>query len=130
MNQRRNLNPKNIIQPGGPYSQAVLSPASGQLLHISGQVAIRLDGSVPADFAEQAELVWTNLSEVLREADMEISHLLKVVTYITDAALLPRLGPVRAKFLGENRPASTLLVVSALARPEWLIEVEAVAQKD
>jgi enamine deaminase RidA (YjgF/YER057c/UK114 family) len=130
MNQRRNLNPKAVIQPGGPYSQAVLTPASGHLLHISGQVAMRLDGSIPADFSEQAELVWMNLSAVLTEAGMDISHLVKVVTYVTDAASLPQLGPVRMKFLGENRPASTLVVVSALARPEWKIEVEAVALKN
>ena len=130
MNQRRNLNPKAVMQPGGPYSQAVLSPATGQLLHVSGQVAVRLDGSVPADFTEQAELVWSNLAAVLHEAGMDVSHLVKVVTYLTDAASLPRLGPVRGRFLGDNRPASTLVVVSALAKPEWLIEVEAVAQKN
>ena len=130
MNQRRNLNPKTVMQPGGPYSQAVLSPASGQVLHVSGQVAMRLDGSVPEDFVEQAELVWSNLVEVLREAQMDVSHLVKVVTYLTNAADLPQLGPVRGKFLGDSRPASTLVVVSALAKPEWKIEVEAVALKN
>jgi enamine deaminase RidA (YjgF/YER057c/UK114 family) len=85
---------------------------------------------VPADFVEQAELVWSNLVEVLREAQMDVSHLVKVVTYLTNAEHLPQLGPVRGKFLGDSRPASTLVVVSALAKPEWKIEVEAVALKN
>jgi len=61
---------------------------------------------------------------------MDVSHLVKVTTYLTDAGNLPKLGPVRGRFLGENRPASTLVVVSALAKPDWLIEVEALALKN
>ena len=129
MSQRRNLNPKTVVQPAGPYSQAVLTPATGQLLHVAGQVAVRPDGSTPADLAAQVELVWTNLVNILAEAGMDVSHLVKINTYLVDTAALAVHGPIRARFLGEHRPASTLVVVKALAKPEWLIEVEAVAQK-
>ena len=51
----------------------------------------------------------------------------KVTTYLVDGADMSKLGPVRGGFLGDARPASTLVVVKALARPEWLFEVEATA---
>jgi enamine deaminase RidA (YjgF/YER057c/UK114 family) len=78
---------------------------------------------------EQADLAWSNLNEVLRAAGLEVADLVKVVTYVTDETQLAALGPVRLKYLGDARPASTLVVVKALARPEWLFEVEAVAFK-
>jgi 2-iminobutanoate/2-iminopropanoate deaminase len=124
------INPTTVPTPVGPYSQATLTSAAGQFLHISGQVGMRLDGSLAEDFAGQAEATWTNLFAILDAAKMNASNLIKVVTYVTDATQLPTLGPIRLKYLGAARPASTLVVVKALAKATWLIEVEAVAFRD
>ena len=121
------INPADIALPGGPYSHGVLAPAGARMLHISGQIGVARDGTLATGFASQARAAWQNLAAVLAAAGMDVHHLVKVTTFVTDPAHLPELGPVRTAFLGQARPASTLLVVAALARPQWLIEIEAVA---
>jgi len=73
--------------------------------------------------------VWQNILAVLAEGGMGVQDLVKVTSFLTRKEDYAKFGPVRARYLGEHRPASTLLVVSALARPEFLVEVEAVAAK-
>lgn len=123
------INPSTISPPVGAYSQGVLAPAAGQWLHVAGQVGIAPDGALAEGFAAQARTAWQNLIAVLNEAQMDASHLVKVTTFLVDSEHLKELNAVRAPFLGDARPASTLLVVKALARPEWLFEVEAVAYR-
>ena len=77
----------------------------------------------------QARIAWGNLMAILAAAHMDESHLVKLTTYMLDGADLKDLNPVRSVFLKDARPASTLVVVKALARAEWLFEVEAVAYK-
>ena len=108
------------------YSQAILVEA-GRTLYVSGQVGIGTDGTCPADFATQAERAFVNLGLVLAAAGMDVEDIVKTTVFLTDAADLDRYRMARAAFLGEHKPASTLLVVAALARPEWKIEIEAVA---
>ncbi len=103
----------DVPPPGGPYSHGIAVSGAGTWLSISGQVGMTADGNVSDDFETQARLAWT--------------HLVKVTTFLTDGSDVRRLGPVRAEFLGEARPASTLLVVRALAHPAWRVEVEASA---
>ena len=121
------INPAAMAQPMGLYSQGVVAPEQGRWLYIAGQVGVRPDGRVPADIEGQCQAVWDNIGAVLAEADMGAQDLVKITTYLTDGAHLPVFAPIRARFLGEARPASTLVVVSALAKAEWLVEVEAVA---
>lgn len=121
------LNPDGMAPPAGLYSQGVLAPLNAQWLHISGQIGVDAGGNLAADFDGQAVAAWKNLFAVLRAAGMDASHLVKVTTFLTDASHLPRVGPIRSRFLQNARPASTLLIVPALARPEWQVEIEAVA---
>jgi len=121
------LNPANIAAPVGAYSHGVLAPAGGRWLHVSGQIGMRPDGSLADGFASQAEVAWENLLGVLRAANMDASHLVKVTTYLVDGEHLKELNAVRSRFLRSERPASTLVVVKQLARPDWLFEVEAIA---
>ncbi|MGQ2996860.1 RidA family protein [Variovorax sp.] len=121
------LAPADVAPPVGAYSHGIVTQGPGRWLHIAGQIGTAADGTLPESFEAQARQAWTNLVAVLRAAGMGVSHLVKVTTFLTDAADVPRLGPVRAGFLGEARPASTLLVVQALAQPAWRIEVEASA---
>lgn len=123
------LNPSAIAAPAGMYSHGVLAPSTGQWLHVSGQIGMRPDGSLGTGFTEQARIAWENLMAVLAAAHMDENHLVKLTTYMLDGADLKDLNPVRSVFLKDARPASTLVVVKALARAEWLFEVEAVAYK-
>ena len=123
------LNPATIAAPAGMYSHGVLAPGGGQWLYVSGQIGMRPDGSLGTGFAEQARIAWENLMAVLAAAQMNENHLVKLTTYMLDGADLKDLNPVRSVFLKDARPASTLVVVKALAKAEWLFEVEAVAYK-
>lgn len=125
----RKLNPTTIAAPVGAYSHGVLAPASGEWLYISGQIGVLPDGTLANGFAEQARAAWTNLVAILEAANMDVSHLVKVTTFMTDGSDFRDLNPVRSGFLGDARPASTLVIVKALVKPEWLIEVEAVAHR-
>lgn len=126
---RTTLNPTTIAAPVGEYSHGVLAPAGGQWLYIAGQVGLLPDGTLADGFAAQARAAWTNVVAVLSAANMDAGHLVKVTTFLIRAGDLKDLNPVRSVFLGAARPASTLVIVNALARPEWLIEVEAIAHR-
>lgn len=121
------LNPDNVAAPVAPYSHGVLSEGPGSWLYIAGQVGTDREGRLQQGFEAQARQAWSNLVAVLAAAGMDVSHLVKVTTYLVDGADMAKLGPVRGAFLGSARPASTLVVAKALARPEWLCEVEAIA---
>ena len=119
--------PADIAAPVGAYSHGMVVPAGARTLHVAGQVGIDAAGALPEDFAAQAANCWRNLLAVLAAAGMTMADVVRINTYVTDPADLPALAAVRAGFLGDYRPASTLLVVKALARPGWKIEIDAVA---
>lgn len=125
----RLFNPKASAVPNGPYSHGVVVPANARWLYIAGQTGTRPDRSIPASVEEQTEVVWQNILAVLAEGGMGVGDIVKVTSFLTRAEDYARFAPVRAKYLGSHRPASTLLVVSALARPEFMVEVEVVAAK-
>jgi len=121
------VNPASIPQPNGTYNHGVLVHRPENLLFISGQVAIDRAGVIPDSLEEQAELVWGNVHAILKEAGMSMSNVVKIMSFITRAEDFPAFAKIRARHLGDHRPASTLLVVSALAHPKFLVEVEAIA---
>ena len=125
--QNRAMYPESIHPPIGAYAHAVEVPASAKTMFIAGQVGIDIDGNVPADFTAQADLAWRNLMAILEFNGMRMKDVVKITHFLTDAANIPAYGEVRAKYLGEERPASTLLIVAGLARPDLLVEVEMVA---
>lgn len=123
----QHLNPTDLPQPAGPYTQATLVQGPGEWLHVSGQVGIDLAGQAPADFAAQAELAWGHIVRAVHAAGMDMQHVVKTTTYLVDRADIAAMRPIRLRHLGESRPASTLVLVQGLLAPAWRIEVEAVA---
>lgn len=121
------INPGTIPAPNGTYSHGVLLHRPENLLFISGQVALDRAGDIPASFEAQAELVWNNVHAILKDAGMNVGNLVKIMSFLTRASDFSDFARIRARHLGNHRPASTLLVVSALAHPKFLVEVEAVA---
>jgi len=122
-------NPRSVAAPIGTYSHGIEVPPNARWLHVAGQVGVRPDGSVPATIEEQTEVVWQNILAVLADAGMGIGDVVKITSFLTRYENFQRFAQTRAKFLGSHRPASTLLVISSLARPEFLVEVEAIAAK-
>ena len=98
-------------------------------LHISGQVGAKPDGSLEQGFEAQARRAWANLIAVLEAGGMERGDLVKVNVLLTRASDVPASRGIRDDALQGAAPASTLLVISALAHPDLLFEVEAVAAR-
>ena len=101
----------------------------GRLLYIAGQVARDAEGNVlaPGDIRTQARQVFQNVQRVLQAAGGDLPDLLKITTYITKIEDFPAVAEVRSQFFAGELPASTLIVVTRLAQPELLIEVEGMA---
>ena len=127
MNTRHN--PKTVAPPGGKYTHGIATPAGARWLHISGQVGTAPDGTTPPGIEAQVENCWKKIRAILSEADMGIEDVVKVTVFLTKSENIAAYREARDRITGEARPASTLVVVSALVRPEWLCEVEAVAAK-
>ncbi|MEA3218656.1 MAG: 2-iminobutanoate/2-iminopropanoate deaminase [Acidimicrobiia bacterium] len=121
------INPASVAPPVANYSHAMLSVAPGRLLHTSGVVPTTSDGRVPTDLGEQALVVWSNITNMLEAAGMTVSDIVSITTYVVQGQDLADVMAARDRAMAGHKPASTLLVVPALARPEWLMEIAVVA---
>jgi enamine deaminase RidA (YjgF/YER057c/UK114 family) len=124
--QRRDLNAPDAPLPAAAYTHAIEVTGATRTLYISGQVGVRMDGTIPDDVAEQSRLAWQNLEAQLRAAGMTLDNLVKIVTILPNHGDLAKVREGRSAVLGDRRPASTL-IVGGLADPRWKIEVEGVA---
>ncbi|HEV7372594.1 RidA family protein [Arenibaculum sp.] len=126
----RTHNPSAIAPPfNNRYSHAVETVEEARHLFISGQIGVKPDGSIDADVEGQSEQIMENLREILASAGMGFADLVKINAYLLNAEDIPKFAAIRARHLDGGRPAMTTVVVTALAAPQWLIEVEAVAAK-
>jgi enamine deaminase RidA (YjgF/YER057c/UK114 family) len=123
------VSPSTIAPPAANYSHAVLAVGHERLLHTSGVVPIAPDGSVPEGLAQQAEVVWQNLDAILSEAGMATTDVVSMTTYVVQGQELGPVMAVRDRVMEGHRAASTLVVLPALARPEWLVEIALVAAR-
>ena len=124
------IDPKSIAAPyRNRYSHAFVIPPGARLLITSGTVGVLPNGEVPADFAGQAEAVMSNLTELLKDADMDWNDVVKFTGYLKPQCDLAVFAEVRHRYFGPIKPAMTLAWVSGLVDARWLIEVEIIAAK-
>jgi len=120
-------NPATVATPGG-YTHLV-EARGGRTLYLAGQVALDRERNVVGvgDFRAQAVQVFENLRAVLAAGGATFDDVVKMTMYVTEMSELDALRAVRVEYLGDARPANTLVQVVRLARPEFLLEVEAIA---
>jgi enamine deaminase RidA (YjgF/YER057c/UK114 family) len=121
------LSPTDIHPPFSAYSNGVEVPHGQKLVFSSGQLGIAADGSVPASAAEQSELCFDNIAAILAAAGLGLEHIVRINAYVTAREHLRPYMDVRNKRFSPPFPASTLMIVAGLARPEFVVEVEVVA---
>ena len=124
--KRSNL--KNERAQARGYSQAVVTEG-GRIVWLAGQVAAE-DGSgrsLAADFDGQVREVFARLGRTLEEAGGRLGDMVTMTVFITDARLGDRFTQLRREIFGDNYPASALITVAGLARPEMLVEVQGIA---
>ena len=128
MAQVKRTNPPTLSKPTG-YTHIVEVTGPTKLVYISGQIALDKDGKAigEGDMKAQAEQVFKNLEAALAAAGAKFTDVVKMNTFITDMDKAPAVREVRARYFGETTPASTLVQVVKLARPELMLEIEVIA---
>lgn len=121
---------EGVRSPGGRFSHVGRIGPNAELFHLAGQTGVAPDGTVGDGIAEQSAIVYRNIKTVLEKLGMSFENLVKVTVFLTDPDYIDSWRAEQKKAFGDVVPASTLLIVSRLARPEFLVEVEAIAAKD
>jgi 2-iminobutanoate/2-iminopropanoate deaminase len=124
--KRSNL--KNERAQARGYSQAVVTEG-GHIVWLAGQVAADDSSgrSLAADFDGQVREIFARLGRTLEEAGGRLADMVTMTVFITDARLGDRFTQLRCEIFGDNYPASALITVAGLARPEMLVEVQGIA---
>lgn len=126
------INPVSLRVPTKSYSNGVLLHLGKvDVMFVTGQLSQDANGTVlhPADAEGQARHIFSRIATILSEGAMSLDHVVKIqifVTSITDAPLVSR---VRDEVLKVSRPASTLLEVGAMIKPECCVEIEVIAAR-
>ena len=124
----KRTNPTGLSRPTG-YTHVVEVSGPVRTVYIAGQVAADQSGAVvgPNDMKAQAEQVFRNLETALTAAGAKFSDVVKMNMYATDLTNIQAVRDVRTRYFGEAVPASTLVQVVRLARPEYMLEIEVIA---
>jgi len=130
MTSVRYLNPKAISPPPG-YTHVVEVTGPGRTVYIAGQVGLDRNGQIaggPGDVRAQIVQAFENLKAALAEVGATFKDVVKITNYLVDGAHVQDYREIRDKYVNKTAPpASTLLVISRLAREGWLFEIDAVA---
>jgi reactive intermediate/imine deaminase len=122
--QRQEIRVDGLSEPISHYTDAV---RFGDMLFVSGVAPLNAAGEVTSDDVQaQAQLVFVNLGKILKAAGADFGDVLKVTVFLTDVRDRTKVNPLRQKYFGNARPASTLIGVKELAVPGMKIEIEAV----
>jgi len=122
-------NPPTVHAPAGAYSHTARVPANTELVFLSGQVGVHLDGTTPPTLEGQADQVFANIVQLLAAHGLQPNHIVKLTLFIVAGQDIQVVRNSRIKHLGDHRPTSTAVFISQLADPKWFVEVEAVAAK-
>ena len=117
------------VSVSSTYSAAVEVATPTRWLLISGQVGRDSDRNIPDGIEAQAEIAWRNLVTILAEGDMTVDDIAETTLYLVRREDNAAYDRVRAKWMGDRRPASTKIYVAGLADPRMLCEIQAVAIK-
>ena len=125
----RRLNPSSIHPPFANYAHGVEVPPGARVIFCSGQLGIGRDGAIPETVEAQAHLCFRAIIAILGEAGMTMADLVRINAYVSSAEYLGGYMKVRDEFVSSPPPASTLMIVQGFARPEFKVEIEAIAAR-
>jgi enamine deaminase RidA (YjgF/YER057c/UK114 family) len=126
------MSDRKLISSGSPfektygYSRAVIA---GDEVHIAGTTGYDYAKmAMPDDVAKQTRNIYSTFAKVMKEAGGELADIVRLRTFVTDGAYFDAVLKVQGEVFGEIRPAATMMVVSALLKPEMKVEIEADAR--
>jgi enamine deaminase RidA (YjgF/YER057c/UK114 family) len=126
----KRLNPDGVRPPGGNYTHSIEIAPGARWLYVAGQTGVDPDGNVPDGIEAQADVAFANMVKVLEASGFGIEDVVFMKTFLTRREDRDGYQKMRTKYWGDVKPASTFLIVQGLARPDFLVEVEAVAAKE
>ena len=126
---KQQIRTSKIADPGTHYSQAIAVPSKGVMVFVSGMTARRSDGTIAGigDIEEQTRQVCENIKCTLEAAGGSMDDVCRVDVFLRNIGDRERVNKVRRQFFRSPPPASTLVEVSKLASPEFLVEISAIA---
>ncbi len=119
-----------VRSSGGRFSHVGEIGPNARLFHLAGQTGTAPDGTHGEGIEEQSRLVYANIATILKQCGMGLENLVKVTVFLTSPDYIEAWRAAQKEAFGDVAPASTLLIVSRLARPNLLVEVEAIAAMD
>ncbi len=126
--KRTAIQPKDVFEPRGKtYAHGVIVEAA-KTLYVAGQTPRDVEGNIvcKGDPAGQTRQVLANMKNVIADAGGRMEDVAKTTVYITDIANREAIGQARKEFFENDPPANTLVVISSLADPDFLVEIEAI----
>ena len=123
----RALSPTSIRPPFARYSHGIAVPAGHRLVFISGQLGLNADDTIPAECEAQADRCFANIAAILTEDRMTMANIVRLNAYVTAREHMQGYMRSRDRQFPATPPASTLMIVTGFVRPEFLVEIEAVA---
>jgi reactive intermediate/imine deaminase len=126
---KEQLTSEALRTPNGVFSQATTIEATGRLVFVSGMTARRPDGTIVGvgDVSEQTRQVCENVQSAVKAAGGTLDDVCRVDVYVRNMEDFAKIHEVRAQYFHEPLPASTMVEVSKLAHPDYLIEISAIA---
>lgn len=125
----KTLEPETLAPPFARYAHGVQVPEGYSFVFTSGQLAVDRTGATPEDAEAQAELIFSNIDEILAAGGANRADVVRINAFVTDRSHMAGYMSARDRWLAdvERLPASTLVIVSGFTRPEFKVEIEVVA---
>jgi len=126
----RAINPDTVVKPASNYAQAVIHAAGAERIVIAGQLGVQPDGTVMDGLEAQMEQAWRNVFSILEAGGFEKQHLVKATIFVTLPGQVAVYRAVRDRMMEGHLCANTYVEISALAAPQFLVEIEAEAVRE
>jgi enamine deaminase RidA (YjgF/YER057c/UK114 family) len=123
------INPASMGGEPGAYSNGILVKSTETTLYVAGQIGIDAKGVCSSDFEAQTRQTWSNIEAILGEAGMTLKDIVKTTIFLVNPTDYPTFVKVRTEVLNGHKPASTLVYVSALVKPDWKVEIDVIAAR-
>jgi 2-iminobutanoate/2-iminopropanoate deaminase len=126
---KQEVTSQQLIKPSGHFSQATVVEARGRLVFVSGMTARCADGSIAGigDIEAQTRQVCENIKAAMASAGGTLDHVCRVDVYVRNMEHFDKIHKVRREYFKPPLPASTMVEVTKMVSPEYLIEISAIA---
>ena len=124
------FNPENVVKPASNYVQAIVHNAAAKRVVISGQLGLDVKGQLAEGLEGQMRQAWSNVFAVMAASGFDKQDRIRAVIYVTLPGSVKTYRKIRDEMLEGHLCANTYLEISALAAPEFLVEIEAEAVQE